>query len=189
MKKIVALLMAVLMLCSFAAVPASAAGEDENIARMWLCSKINTKDPVDHFFIYFENLSDHPIKVGKFTVPVGGTVSMGSYGSTGPSGGFGVYYNVETERDYYVDMYALSTELTQSELNAVNKKITYNWWDPIFNCVFFAVRAWNASGAKKLPVIVIPQLMRNIIRNNGATYEPFDLYKNNPNPVYKQNQL
>ncbi|MBQ7296247.1 MAG: hypothetical protein IJW86_08690 [Clostridia bacterium] len=190
MKKIIALLLVGLMLCSFAALPASAANDEKIVARMWLCSKINTKDPVDHFFLYFENLSDKPIKVGRFTVPVGGTVSVGSFGSTGPDGGFGVYYNLETERDYYVDMLAIATRLTQSELDAVNKKIVdYNWWDPIFNCIFFAVRAWNAGVDEDLPIIIFPSLMRRIIKNHGAQYEPFDLYKNNPNPVYKQNQL
>lgn len=190
MKKLISLLLAVLMVFGLMAMPASAAGSEENVARMWLCSKINTKDPVDHFFLYFENLSNEPIKVGRYIVPVGGTVSVGSFGSTGPDGGFGVYYNLETERDYYVDMLALSTLLTKSELNNVNSKIkNYNWWDPIFNCIFFSVRAWNAGGGKQLPIIVFPSLMRRIIKNNGAAYEPFDLYKGNPHPVYKQTHL
>lgn len=190
MKKIISLLLALIMLMGVVALPASAANDEKIVARMWLCSKINTKDPVDHFFLYFENLSDKPIKVGRFTVPVGGTVSVGSFGSTGPKGGFSVYYNLETERDYYVDMLAISTRLTQSELDAVNKKIVnYSWWDPIFNCIFFAVRAWNAGADKQLPIIIFPSLMRRILKNNGAQYEPFDLYKNNPNPVYKQTEL
>lgn len=190
MKKLTALLLALLMIFGVMAMPASAASNDENIARMWLCSKINTKGSVDHFFLYFENLSNEPIKVGRFTVPVGGTVSVGSFGSTGPDGGFGVYYNLETERNYYVDTLAIATLLTQSELDSVNGKISnYNHWDPIFNCIYFAVRAWNVSGGKKLPIIIFPSIMRLILKNNGAVYEPFDLYKNNPNPVYKQNKL
>ncbi len=189
MKKITAMLLALLMFFSLTAMPASAASGEKIVARMWLCSKINTKDPVDHCFLYFENFSDKPIKVGRFTVPAGGTVSVGTFGSTGPKG-FGLYYNLETERDYYVDMLAIATRLTQSELDAVNKKIVnYNWWDPIFNCIFFAVRAWNAGADERLPIIIFPALMRRIIKNNGAQYEPFNLYKNNPNPVYKQTEL
>lgn len=190
MKKLTALFLALLVLLGVMVMPTAAAESEENIARMYLCSKINTKGSVDHFFLYFENLSDKPIKVGRFTVPIGGTVSVGSFGSTGPDGGFGVYYNLETERDYYVDTLAISTLLTQKELDSVNSKIkNYNWWDPVFNCIYFSVRAWNAGGGKKLPIIVFPSIMRTILKNNGAVYEPFDLYKNNPNPVYKQNHL
>lgn len=190
MKKFICILITLIIAFVPLAMSVSGANNEVNVARMWLCSEINTKGSIDHFFLYFENLSDQPIKVGRYTVPVGRTVSVGSFGSTGPDGGFGVYYNLETERDYYVDMLAISTLLTKSELNSVNKKIAnYNWWDPVFNCIYFSVRAWNAGAEKKLPIIIFPSLMRKIIKNNGATYEPFDLYKNNPNPVYKQTQL
>ena len=141
-----------------------------------------------HVFIYFENLTDKTITVGKCEVEPYGDVSLGNFGTEGPDGG-GVYYNLETELDHYSDLIAVSTELTEGELEAVSKKIVgFDWWDPIFNCNYFALLAWNAGSDSDIPFLIFPQLTRFFIRLKGGIAEPFDLFSRDVK-VYKQSDM
>lgn len=190
MKKTIAAMLVLVLIFLSSPVMVSAAGEEKDVARMWLCSKINTKDIIDHTFVYFENVSKKTLTVGRFRLAPGKTVSVGTFGSTGPDGGFGLYYNLETERDYYVDLLAIPCLLTENELKAVSDSFKdYNHWGPFLNCTFFAVRTWNKGPGAHIPLIAIPQVTRLFIKLKGGRSEPFNLYKNNPNPVYKQNHL
>lgn len=64
MKKIIAVLLAVVMLFSAMSFCVSAA-DDEDVARMWICSQTNKNTGIKHIFLYFENLTDVPIMVGR----------------------------------------------------------------------------------------------------------------------------
>lgn len=187
MKKITALLLAILML--FAVVPFSASAADDGIvARMWICAEKHNVTGINHIFVYFENLTDEAITVGKCVVEPYGDVSVGNFGTEGPDGG-GVYYNLETELDHYEDLIGLSTELDEGELAAVSKKIRgYDWWDPIFNCNYFALLAWNAGADSSIPFLIFPQFTRFFIRTKGGVAEPFDLFSRNVT-VYKQKKM
>ena len=187
MKKIIAILLAAVMLFSIVPLSASAANENETVARMWLCAEKNKNSGIWHIFLYFENLTDEPLKIGRYDTPAYDTVSVGCFGSEGNNGP-GVYYNMESKLTHYGSLVGVSTELDQDELNAVNKKIkNYNHWDPIFNCYYFAARAWNAGTDKKITFLIFPGIGKNQIRSKGGVSHPFDIFVEKP--VYKQNQL
>ena len=187
MKKIISCILAVLMLFTFVSFSASAA-DDSNVVRMWICAEKSDNSGVGHIFLYFENLTDKTVTVGKYKLQSKSDVSIGCFGTEGPNGA-GVYYNLETELDHYSQLIGLSTLLTEAELNSVNKKITsFDRWDPIFNCNYFALRAWNAGAESSIPFLIFPQLTRFFIQLKGGIAEPFDLYSRNVT-VYKQSKM
>lgn len=186
MKRFTAILLALIML--FAAIPFSASAADEEVARMWICSQTSKNSGVKHIFLYFENLTDETIKVGRYKLAAYDTVSVGCFGTEGPRGG-GVYYNLESELDHYNKLIGLSTELDEGELEDVTDAIKdHNRWDPIFNCYYFAARGWNAGADKNIPFMIFPAFARFFIQMQGGKSNPFDIFAETK-PVYKQNEL
>lgn len=187
MKKILSLFLAVIMLFTTLVFSASATGEAD-VARMWLCSEVSDNSGVGHIFLYFENLTDTTITVGKYKLPAKADVSIGCFGTEGPWGA-GVYYNLETELTHYSQLMGISTDLTADELNSVNSKITsFDRWDPIFNCNYFALRAWNAGAESDVPFLIFPGLTRFFIRMKGGVYDPYDPFSRD-SEVYKQSKM
>ena len=187
MKKITAVLLAVVMI--FATLPFSVLAEDdEAVARMWLCSEKSDNSGIGHVFLYFENLTGKTITVGKYKLKGYGDVSVGCFGTEGPDGA-GVYYNLETELDHYSQLIGISTDLTSAELSAVTKKLkSFDRWDPVFNCNYFALLGWNAGSDSDIPFLIFPQLTRFFIRLKGGVSEPFDLFSRDVK-VYKQSEM
>ena len=187
MKKIIALILAVITIFTMVSFSVSAI-EPDTVAKMWICSEINDNTGISHVFLYFENLTGETITVGRYKVAPYGDVSVGSFGSEGPRGG-GVYYNNETALTHYSDLLGLSTDLNASELDKVNNKIkNYNWWDPIFNCNYFALLGWNAGSDSDIPYLIFPQLTRYFIRMKGGIANPYDPFVRT-DPVVKQTEL
>ncbi len=187
MKKALSVLLSVLIL--FTALSFSVCATDNTtVARMWLCAEKSTNSGVGHIFLYFENLTEETITVGRYKVAPYGDVSVGSFGTEGPRGG-GVYYNNETALTHYSNLVGLSTELDANELNAVNNKIkNYNRWDPIFNCNYFALLGWNAGSDSDIPFLIIPAFTRLFITLKGGIADPYDPYTRT-DPVVKQTEL
>lgn len=187
MKKALSLILAIPML--FTALSFSVcAADDTTVARMWLCSEISDNSGVGHIFLYFENLTDETITVGRYKVAPHGDVSVGSFGTEGPRGG-GVYYNNETALTHYSQLMGIPTDLDADELNTVTNKIkNYNRWDPIFNCNYFALLGWNAGSDSDIPFLIFPGLTRFFIRMKGGSYNPYDPFSRT-DPVVKQSEL
>ena len=186
MKKIISVLLAVMML--FTVVSFSVSAEEGNVARMWICAEKSTTSAFGHIFLYFENLTDETITVGKYKVAPYGDVSVGCFGTEGTKGA-GVYYNLETYLTHYDELIGLSTELTQSELDKTNKKLnSFDRWDPIFNCNYFALLGWNAGSDSDIPFLIFPQLTRFFIRTKGGIANPYKPYERT-DPIVKQSDL
>lgn len=187
MKKFLSVLLAVLMIFTAVSFSVSAA-DDSDVARMWICAEKSNKSGVGHIFLYFESLTDKTITVGKYKLKGHGDVSVGCFGTEGPNGA-GVYYNLETELRHYSQLIGISTDLTEKELAAVTKKLkSFDRWDPIFNCNYFALLGWNAGSDSDIPFLIFPQLTRFFIRMKGGIANPFDLYSRNVT-VYKQSKM
>lgn len=144
----------------------------DTVATLSLCSNWTGFPSLGHIWVYVENVSDHPIKVGAYEVPVGQGVSIGTFGLT-RSDGFGIYYNIEAYTGNFYgmgDALSLKTELNNSELDGISKKIANsNFWDPIvFNCAFFAITTWmKGGGSFVFPVVVFPALARLQMRTHN----------------------
>lgn len=187
MKKLTAIILSLALLFTAISFSVSAA-DDEVVARMWLCSEVSDNSGIGHIFVYFENLTGETITVGRYSVEPYGDVSVGTFGTEGPRGG-GVYYNNETYLRHYSQLMGISTELDAGELKAVNDKIkNFNWWDPIFNCNYFALRAWNAGSDSDIAFLIFPGLTRYFIRIRGGIANPYDPFVRT-DPVVKQTEL
>lgn len=174
MKKILCFLLAVLMCVSLAS-PVLAAAEkqtnDKIVANYYIFVLETDIHPIGHMWVYLENLTDKPMQVGYYTVPPHEAVSVGVFAR---KDGFGIYYNVEayTKTVYGMEnQICLKDQLTAEKVKDVSDALINfpNHWDPIFNCMYFAFKIWNAgcSREKKLIHLVWPPLGTLQIKMKG----------------------
>ncbi len=160
-------------------------------AEMYLVSYWNVASP--HVFIYFYNLTNHPITVGAYTCPEGQGVSIGSLGvSTADGDGTGVYYNMELYRigqtGTFPMVVSLRKVISKADLDAVTEFIlTHNTWEFfLFNCSWFAAKCWNVGGGEYLvPITLFPSILRlqMLFHEHGGAIE---LYKATRDQVMRQ---
>lgn len=165
-KKILSLILVVIMCFStssmaFAAQPTSG-GDDKIVANFYIYVMETDIHPIGHMWVYMENLTNKPMKVGYYTIPAKKGMSVGVFAR---KDGFGIYYNVEayTQTVYGMEnQYCLKDELTADKVQDVSDALidAANHWDPIFNCMYFAFKIWNAgcSRGKRLLHLVWPPL-------------------------------
>ena len=192
MKQILALLLALMMLCGacffFAAAeeqetpgtdlenpiddpnedPAEEPAEGTAVARLYLCARVAF---LGHVWIYVKNLSDAPIKVGCYEVPVGSGVSVGTH-SLRRADGAGVYYNVEAYMIHKLGSssgVSRSMDLNAEQLKTVSRSIlTHNSWSLSNNCGHFATRVWNSVSSRKVHASFLPLTVKSRIGNGGG---------------------
>lgn len=177
MKKILCFLLALIM-CFSMATPAlavvSTSASNQIVANYYIFVMETDIHPIGHMWVYLENLTNKPMQVGYYTVPAYEAVSIGVFAR---KDGFGIYYNVEayTQSVYGMEnQICLKDQLTAEKVKDVSDALVDfpNHWDPIFNCMYFAFKIWNAgcSRDKKLIHLVWPPLgtlqikMKNPIR-------------------------
>lgn len=189
-KKLICVISIVAILTGCLAFAVGAAG-DSPVARLYLCSNWRKTLSNPHAFIYVENLSRHDIKVGAYTCHRGEGVSVGTSGLA-QFNGFGVYYNLES---YNGNLRGLDNcvylvrDLTQSELDSMSDYIiSANYWVPVaFNCVTFAVKAWNKSGGEHIvPLDVPPHILRLQIERRDHGEDDLKMFLPDSSRVYKQ---
>ena len=140
----------------------SASGDDKIVANFYIYVMVTDIHPVGHMWVYLENLTDKPMEVGYYTIPAKKGMSVGVFAR---KDGLGIYYNVEayTQTVYGMEnQYCLKDELTADKVQDVSDALidAANHWDPIFNCMYFAFKIWNAgcSRGNKLLHLVWPPL-------------------------------
>ena len=173
-KKILSLVLVIIMCFSMAA-PAFAAvstsASNQIVANYYIFVMETDIHPIGHMWVYLENLTDKPMKVGYYTVPAHEAVSIGVFAR---KDGFGIYYNVEayTQTVYGMEnQICLKDQLTAQKVKDVSDALIDfpNHWDPIFNCMYFAFKIWNAgcSREKRLLHLVWPPLGTLQIKRKG----------------------
>ena len=173
-KKILCLILAIIMCmsCGTMAFAATETKAGEPIVANYYIFVMETDiHPIGHMWVYLENLTDKPMKVGYYTVPPYEAVSVGVFAR---KDGFGIYYNVEayTQTVYGMkNQMCLKDELTADKVKDVSDALINfpNHWDPIFNCMYFAFKIWNAgcSRENKLLHLVWPPLGTLQIKMKG----------------------
>lgn len=205
-KKVTALLLAVIMVFSvsvtaFAAEdpdvtePVTDVTEDsgeEIVARASLFAAMYFFPVAGHTWIYVENLSDEPIMVGLYEVPVGQGVSVGAF-SFSVNDGWGIYYNLEAYRenrdDNVKNCRSLTIDLNKSELEELSDSIrSYpNMWEMfIFNCTFFAFAIWNHNSGHFFVPFFLPAVAMLEVMIMGAKKGVTQMYYPTPDQVFKQ---
>lgn len=184
LKKLVAIMLAAVILASVFVFPSSAADtapaeETEPIvARMYFGHLTRNHNMEGHTWIYIENLTNGTITVGAYKLPKGEGVSVGTYGESTKNGP-GLYYNVESWRYKRDDIYlpisiSLNKDLTQKDLDAVNKTILKsNHWSKLFNCAFTAIKIWNSVPGDHMIYLFFPILTQMQVlasKNDGKGF-------------------
>ena len=164
-KKILCFILAVVICFSTVSVAFAATNtkdSDEIVANYYIYVMETDIHPVGHMWVYMENLTNKPMKVGLYTIPAKKGMSVGIFAR---KDGFGLYYNVEayTQTVYGMkNQICLKDELTAEKVKDVSDTLLSipNHWDPIFNCMYYAFRLWNAgcSPKNKLIHLVWPPL-------------------------------
>lgn len=99
-----------------------------------------------HSFLIVENVSHSEITVGHYDLPVGETVTIGTFGNRDAHKG--IWYNIEgyyERTEGYPSPYAAVTAVTGSELNTMNAAINgHDSWSLLDNCSEFAADVWNS---------------------------------------------
>ncbi|MBQ7595373.1 MAG: hypothetical protein IJU45_01775 [Clostridia bacterium] len=194
LKRIICVIMVFALIACSMSVAAYAKSEDEEIvANVYICHRVLKKVFQGHAWLYFENLTDHDIQVGAYTVEPGGSVSVGTYSGKDVPEGFGVYYNVEAYRygkGKLDDNVYLKKELTQKQLERMSNKIARsNYWTHLTNCSFFSITTWDVVAGKPLIYLMIPILTRWQIQLYPGHEEGLILKFPGKDKVFKQKGL
>ena len=157
---------------------------DENILRMWICSRIQGYIPTGHSWLYFENISNEPVYIATYELLPGEGVSVGSCPNF--AYGFGVYFNIECYKGNHNGICAKSTLLTAEELETVNGKIcNNNFWEFFFNCVFFATNVWNSVADVYSHYTFFPLLSMLDIVIWGGDYEELEMQTATQDEIFR----
>ncbi len=144
-----------------------------------------------HTWLYVENLSDEPIQVGLYEVPVGEGVSIGSFAFTSRDG-WGLYYNLEAFRENNSQNsgkhWSITQYLNKAQLKEVSDDIAgyVNYWDFYFNCAFFTFSIWNANSKNFFIPLVIPAISQMELRIAGAEKGVKEMYYPRRDQVFRQ---
>lgn len=165
--------------------------ENEIVAAVSICSSMSVPLIAGHTYIYVQNLSDEPIQVGLYEVPVGQGVSVGAF-SFSVSDGWGIYYNLEAFRENRDNLegkvWSKTRQLNASQLEKLSRNIRnyLNHWDPFFNCSFFAYSVWDASVGDLLIPLVIPVFSHLMLMVAGGRRGVLDMYQPTEDQVFRQ---
>ncbi len=195
-KALIAFVLAVAMLFSFSVTglakqTAQAKADDKIVARVSILSCMYIWPISGHTWFYVENLSDKPIQVGLYEVPVGQGVSIGSYAFTARDG-FGLYYNLEAYRENKKDNegthWSITQDMTKDQLKKFSDDIAgyINGWSFYFNCCFFTFSIWNKNSDNFFIPLVIPAITQMEVRMAGAKQGVVDMYEPRKDQVFRQ---
>ncbi len=199
LKQAACVIMSIVLLLSFS-LPCFAAGEnktlqpkseEEIVAEISILSCIYFFPISGHTWLYVENLSDEPIKVGLYEVPVGQGVSVGCFAFTAYDG-FGIYYNLEAYRENKNNNsdshYSITMQVNAAQLEKFSNDLANypNFWSFYFNCAFFAFSLWNSSAGTLLIPLVIPAISQLELIILGAKKGVKEMYYPATDQIFRQ---
>lgn len=170
LKKLLCVLLAALMI-SIIAMPAFAKS-DAPVARLSVVSYVKNIVSHGHSWLYIENISKKTLTVGVYELKPGEAVSVGTFKYSRKEGK-GIYYNVELYCNEHYGAngrYSLTTEITESQLASVSKKINNygSKWTPVKNCAYFVANVWNGISSIRLISGSTPFCLKTSIRLHGG---------------------
>lgn len=194
-KKLTAVLMALIIAVS-AGIPVFAQEEtepveEETVATLSLCSCVYLWPVSGHTWIYVENNSDKPIKVGHYEVPVGQGVSVGAF-SFSVYDGWGIYYNIEAYKENTKGrmnkVWSISEELDAAELEKLTHSlINYpNYWGVVANCATFSFSMWDSVTGDDFFSLLIPAISEIMIILGGGKRGVLDMYCPSREQIFRQ---
>lgn len=164
--------------------------ENGAVATISLCTSVYVWPISGHTWIYVHNISDEPIQVGHYTVPVGEGVSMGAF-SFSVSDGWGIYYNVEAYKENTKNrmdrVWSKTESIDAGQLETLtNSLINYpNYWGVVGNCATFAFSIWNAVTGDFYFSLLIPAITQIMLMVSGAKRGNLEMFCPSRDNVYR----
>ncbi len=193
-KALISIVLIVILVFSFTTVGFAkerTENNDEIVASFSIMSCMYFWPVSGHTWLYIENLSDEPIQVGLYTVPVGEGVSIGSFAFTSRDG-WGLYYNLEAFRENRDNNsgnhWSITQLLNTEQLQQLSDDIAgyVNYWDFYFNCAFFTFSIWNSNSNNFFIPLVIPAISQMQLRIAGAEKGVVEMYEPRRDQVFRQ---
>ncbi len=143
---------------------------------------------IPHLWIYMVNTSNETLTVGHYKLPAGESVSMGAWKDRG--NGPGIHYNLErywVKKETYGRAIAIHGSVNKLELKLITATInSHNYWNWVFNCVWFATSVWNKANLRIVPYLASPRIACAFMLLYGGRRPNFTIEKlNNPDKCYK----
>ena len=187
-KKIISVVLIIAILSAGISISVYAKDDNEIVARVYVCERTYDYEMRGHSWLYFENLTNHNLQVGVYSLPPKQGVSVGTYGHS--LNGRGVYYNVEAYRSNHsnvTDMVYISKDLTQDGLDRMSNKITRSgYWTYLLNCAFFSFTTWDVTSGKFLVYLILPILAKLAIIVYPDHQVGLKMYYPKKDQVFKQ---
>ena len=159
----------------------------EKVADIYLI--FTTANPkIPHLWIYIVSKTDKTLTVGHYRLPAGESVSIGAWKDRG--NGPGIHYNLErywVKEETYGRAIAIKGSINETELKLITATInSHNYWNWVFNCVWFATSVWNKANLRIVPFLCSPRIACAFMLLYGGRRPDFTIEKlYNPNKVYK----
>lgn len=197
MKKILAIILTLAMLLSFATTSFASditeiqAESDETVATISLCSNVYVWPISGHTWIYVHNNSDEPIQVGLMEVQPDQGVSIGAF-SFSVDDGWGLYYNIEAYKENgknrMDNVRSISEEMDADELEDLNEALDNypNIWTFGVNCATFSFSMWNSVTGDAMFSLLIPAISDFMIMLKGGKKGVLEMYQPPRENVYRQ---
>lgn len=139
------------------------------------------KGDFGHAFITIQNLRSNSTKIGRMSVDMYKTISIGKWSIEEHQG---IWYNIELNRDdiksvsdtIYMDEYITDDQLNDLNIYLCDKKIDkYNVFED--NCSTFAMNVWNKISSRQVDAGKVnnPMYLYNFMKN-------YDYFKNSNMP-------
>lgn len=197
MKKIIAVLLSLIIAFSVT-IPALATEteipeepvENGAVATISICTAIYVWPISGHAWVYVHNISDEPIQVGHYTVPVGEGVSIGAF-SFSVNDGWGIYYNIEAYKENTKNrmdkVWSKTEEIDKSQLETLTQKLKNypNYWGFVNNCATFAFSIWNSVTGDAYFSLLIPAITQFMLMVTGAKKGTLEMFCPSRDNVYR----
>ena len=197
MKKIIAVLLSLIIAFSVT-IPALATEteiptepvENEAVATISICTAVYVWPISGHAWVYVHNISDEPIQVGHYTVPVGEGVSVGAF-SFSVNDGWGIYYNIEAYKENTKNrmdkVWSKTEEIDESQLETLTQKLKNypNYWGFVNNCATFAFSIWNSVTGDAYFSLLIPAITQFMLMVTGAKKGTLEMFCPSRDNVYR----
>jgi len=163
--------------------------EEEFVAKLSLYARPKTIPLFGHTWLYIENLTDHDLQVGAYTLPAGEGCSLGTFFYSRFDGP-GLYYNLENHLAGKFGVrkaVSISENITAEQLETVSEMaLNRNYWEPFTTCSGMPLTIWNAVTGKIVVTIPHPLFVTITLRLYDGHEVGAEMFPIERERVYKQ---
>ena len=163
--------------------------EEKYVAKLSLYARSKAIPLFGHTWLYIENLTDHDLQVGAYTLPAGEGCSLGTFFYSRFDGP-GLYYNLENHLAGKFGVrkaVSISENITAEQLETVSEMaLNRNYWEPVTTCSGMPLTIWNAVTDRLVITIPHPLFVSLTLRLYDGHEIGAEMFPIERERVYKQ---